>query len=219
MNDVHENELRAGVVATADALAAIGNLSHSGLSESTELYHHGVKGMKWGVRKARNEVKTIRKMALRTHDDNVRKQLNDSADKRSAEADAMERELAIAQRNKRIKQGVAAVGIALAAVGAYKIHQKGEAQRMADALKRKTERKNAKEQSWLRKHEAKLANMQAKRDKNNEVWGSVGDDRWNSFGSAFSKKASRGASIVKNLLSAKSSAGPIKLDNDTEFYQ
>lgn len=175
------------------------------MNHSDELQHHGVKGMKWGVRRARREARTIRKMALRANDDNVRKQLNDSADKRYLEADQMERDYQSLKRARQIRMGVVAASVALAAVAAYKIGKGGSLKDLGDKVKDKA--KPVKDA------------IKEKRARKDEVWGKVGDDRWNSFGSGFAKKASRGASIVNRLLSSKSSAGPIKLDDDTEFYQ
>ena len=70
-----------------------------------ELYHHGVKGMKWGVRRAKkNTVET----SGRSDTSKSRRELTP--------------EQKAARRKKAIKIGAAAVGTALAVYGAKKIH-------------------------------------------------------------------------------------------------
>ena len=74
-----------------------------------ELYHHGVKGMKWGVRRARKN------------------SVQSSGSRRKSDSDAStNRELTTEQRTTRrkkaIKIGAAVVGTALAVYGAKKLH-------------------------------------------------------------------------------------------------
>lgn len=68
---------------------------------TNELYHFGVKGMKWGVRRKRNLVSKTRKRV-------ARKEL--TPEQRSA------------RRKKALKIGAAVVGTALAVYGAKKFH-------------------------------------------------------------------------------------------------
>lgn len=75
------------------------------LTSNAELYHYGIKGQKWGVRRAQKKAA------------------------RKAAREARDAELTPEQRKKRtnIKKGVAigaaAAGTALAAFGAYKLHK------------------------------------------------------------------------------------------------
>lgn len=75
------------------------------LTSDGELYHYGVKGQKWGVRRAQKKAA------------------------RKAAREARDAELTPEQRKKRtnIKRGItigaAAAGTALAAFGAYKLHK------------------------------------------------------------------------------------------------
>ena len=73
---------------------------------ANELYHHGVKGMKWGKRKARPIVGNVR----------TGRQSN-QVDRNSPEAKAARKAKAV----KAAKIGAAVAGTALAAYGAYKL--------------------------------------------------------------------------------------------------
>ena len=202
MENVHDNDLLVGVIATAEALTTVGDLKHSAMSDSNELQHHGVKGMKWGVRRARNEAKTMRKMALRTDDDNVRKQLSDKAEKRAEEAAAMERELVKLKRAKQIRRGVTATAIALAAVGGYAMYRKDEAARAeAAAVKKK-----ARQESFAKMKDKVKSNIAARRDrrsaKPDPTYGKV-LPIWGKTLPLVRNKAAKGASIVSDLINTK----------------
>ena len=74
-----------------------------------ELQHHGVKGMKWGRRKARPQsTGTGRRGGQATTD--------------SAQSEAARKEARRAKAKKAAKIGAAVVGTALAAYGAKKLH-------------------------------------------------------------------------------------------------
>lgn len=180
--------------------------------QETQLQHHGVKGMKWGVRKARKESNMLRKMALRSTDPDTMKQLNDRATQKSTEADRLEKQAKQAALKRKVAVGLAATTAALAAIAMYRMGEDKRRDAQAKKLNERIKKKTAKELAWLAKKESRTKT-------NDSVWGTVGDARWNSFGSQFSQKASRGASIVTNLLASKSSAGPIDLGGGTEFYQ
>lgn len=73
-----------------------------------ELYHHGVKGMKWGHRKAASDVSSVRSTRST-------KSTTSEADQEAA------KEARKAKAKKIAKIGAAAVGTTLATYGAYKM--------------------------------------------------------------------------------------------------
>lgn len=74
-----------------------------------ELKHYGVKGMKWGRRKARPQVMGTGRSSGQTAD--------------SPEAQAARREVRRQNAKRAMKIGAAVVGTALAAYGTYKMAQ------------------------------------------------------------------------------------------------
>lgn len=70
-----------------------------------ELYHHGVKGMKWGKRKAQPYVGGMRRMG------------NAQSNSDAANASAARK----AKAKKAVKVGAAVAGATIAAYGAYKV--------------------------------------------------------------------------------------------------
>lgn len=105
--------------------------SNGSFVSSNELYHHGIKGMKWGVRKrsdavglARSARRTSQASANMNNSRNAYKQAKaqyraaKKAERNSPEAKAHR----IAKAKRAAKVGAAVVATALAAYGAYKLN-------------------------------------------------------------------------------------------------
>ena len=109
---------------------------------SEELYHHGIKGMKWGVRRFRNrngsltpagrkryadDSYTVAKKAAKAERKQAKSDYKQSKkDYKQAKKTAKENmtpEEKAARRKKAIKIGAAAAGTALAVYGAYKLNK------------------------------------------------------------------------------------------------
>ena len=88
---------------------------------SDELYHYGVKGMRWGHRKARPIATTGRRSA---------------SSKNKGYKNTPEYQAKVAKRKKALKVGAAVVGTALAAYGTYKLSKYVQNKRSAAAMKK-----------------------------------------------------------------------------------
>lgn len=90
-----------------------------------ELYHFGVKGMKWGVRR--------QKPSSGNHSQ------NSSSNKKNVsktKPESKKKQLKLTDKQKKyIKVGAAVVGTALVAYGGYKLNKTYEAKRLADFSK------------------------------------------------------------------------------------
>ena len=79
----------------------------------SELYHYGVKGMKWGVRRYQNKDGSLTSEG--------RKRYNEEQ-----KTNEKENRFGLSEKQKKyIKNGAIAVGVALAAYGTYKIADSG----------------------------------------------------------------------------------------------
>lgn len=204
------------------------------LETNDELQHHGVKGMKWGVRRSKKEVNNLRKMASRANDESTARQLNAAADKKASELSEQERELAKAQRARQLKKGAAAVATALALVGAAyvgkKMHDQNKATRLAekDLLReRRDAAKKAKKAAKLdkvleraaEKVKSRVISSTSQTTSRTTSSSSSSTSVSTTSSGSIAKKASVGASIVAGLLSSTHTKMPTYVDGDIEFYQ
>lgn len=100
---------------------------HNGTLMSEELYHHGVKGMKWGRRKDKKashnkdykdkQRKQDRAFYGKGGEKRINKKMNEGYGVRGARHFEAERKQRIEKRKKAAKKGAAVVGSALGTVG------------------------------------------------------------------------------------------------------
>lgn len=107
---------------------------------SNELYHHGIKGMKWGRRRFQNSDGSLTAAGRKRYTDDVsekkaaykqaKKDYNKSEEGQAAKAARKEKAI------KAAKVGAAVAGTALAAYGAYKVAQYVQNQRSQSAMQK-----------------------------------------------------------------------------------
>lgn len=88
-------------------------------SNEYELYHYGVKGMRWGVRRFQNKNGTLTSAGKKRYSDD--KSSKDKIDD-NAESTKGKKFKLTSKQKKAIKIGVAVAGTALAAYGAYRLY-------------------------------------------------------------------------------------------------
>lgn len=82
-----------------------------------ELYHYGIKGMKWGVRRFQDKAGRLTAIG--------KKRKAENSEKRETENGEVKKGLSDKQK-RAIKIGVAAAGVGLAAYGAYRLGKSGK---------------------------------------------------------------------------------------------
>lgn len=94
-----------------------------------ELYHHGVKGMKWGVRRKRNNTTEVHEDYKRAH---TKKSVQEMSDRElNDRINRLQKEKTYSDLTSKTNKGVTAVkkiiavaGTITAAEGAYKVYAK-----------------------------------------------------------------------------------------------
>lgn len=173
-----------------------------------ELYHFGVKGMKWGVRKRRDVSAVGRAKMAYKQDIRAAKQ---------KQKEAMNTPEAKAERVKTIKKGLkigaAAAGTALAVYGAYKLNKFVKTKNCQIAAQRGYEVA----ESTFQKMTAPWAYDNFKSGKSTSIMVSAGSGR-EALSSARSAKKQNFATAAKNVINYKKQGGNLRYLRNLESY-
>lgn len=115
---------------------------------NNELYHHGVKGMKWGVRRYRNKDGSLTAAGKKRYSEEESK-ANDSNNKKKGLSD---------RQKTAVKIGAAAAGTLLAAYGAYKVGKLAKNKYAEMATKRALSRMTPEQMAYINRNIANTQN-------------------------------------------------------------
>lgn len=102
----------------------------SGISYSSELYHHGIKGQKWGVRRYQEPNGTLTDAGRKRYATSIKKSI----------ANVKSNPEAKAKLKKAAKIAAVTAGTALAAYGTYRLAKSGALGDAADFIRGRTKR-------------------------------------------------------------------------------
>lgn len=98
-----------------------------------EIYHFGIKGMKWGIRRYQNKDGTLTAAGKKRYDEDPTNDTNGSIKSNTPKKSNASKRI---NYKKAAKVGAAIVGTALATYGAYKVAKFVQGKRSEDAMKK-----------------------------------------------------------------------------------
>lgn len=100
---------------------------------NNEIYHFGIKGMKWGIRRYQNKDGTLTAAGKKRYDEDPSNDTNRSTKSNTSKKSTTSKKM---NYKKAVKVGAAVVGTALAAYGTYKIAKFVQGKRSEEAMKK-----------------------------------------------------------------------------------